>query len=284
MFQATDRKKSKDVKMSINQPPLITPNKFFGESINIKTYVESTKEMFQELIKYNMLNSSILLKTVEIKAKPVEKSLLNVPYSANASGAVDKVITEKMLEGAIDIYSPFYKTAGVTVKNGILFRNRASSSLSSNPPMMLLVDGVQVPADFITNINPADVAGIEILTSNYNLSVLGPDAAGGAVYITTKRGTPGDYSPATNTAKITDAGFSTIKEFYSPDYDDPKTNQQFQDLRSTIYWNPILITDRKGLAKFNFFNASTPGNYRITIEGIDAFGNIGRKVYTYVVK
>jgi uncharacterized protein YfaS (alpha-2-macroglobulin family) len=56
------------------------------------------------------------------------------------------------------------------------------------------------------------------------------------------------------------------------------------DLRSTIYWNPNVNTDLKGTANFSFFNASTPGKYRVTIEGIDAFGNIGRKTYTYEVK
>ncbi len=283
IFKATDRKKSKDVKIAVNQSPFITKNIFVGESTNIKTYVESAKLMFQELVKYNMLNSSILLNTVEIKTKSVDKPLLNVPNSANASGAVDYIITEKMLEGSINIFSPFYKTPGVLVKNGLLYNTKGRNSISkSPPPYTIILDGSTYPQDLLTSLNPEDIAGIEVLSSAYNTSVYGEDGAGGIIHITTFRG-GGKGPAATNIAKINNAGFSVTKEFYSPDYDDPKTNQQFQDLRSTIYWNPKLVTNQKGLATFSFFNASTASKYKITIEGMDAFGNIGRKVYTYVV-
>ncbi len=285
IFQATDRKKSKDVKITINEPPIVNKSTFYGLSYTIEPYIENSKKMFQEMIKYNMMNSSILLNTVEIKSKSVLKPLLNVPNSANASGAADQVITEKMLVGAINIYSIFYKTPGVIVRNGLIYGVRGRTSMSSaQKPMLLIVDGVILPPDFLPDINPMDIAGIEVLSSAYNSAVYGDDGAGGVIHITNKKGGIGKGAAATNTAKVSNVGFNVIKEFYSPDYDDPKTNQQFQDLRSTIYWNPKLITDKSGTANFDYFNASTPGNYRITIEGIDAFGNIGRKVYTYEVK
>lgn len=285
ILQATDSKKNKDVKIRVNNLPSVTPYDFIGQAIDIKPFLDNTKKMFEELVKYNMLNGSILLNAVEVKSNRVERPLLNVPNSANASGAADQVISEKMLEGAINIYSPFLKTTGVIIKNGILYRNRGRTSIATaNPPMLLIVDGIQMPSDFISNINPADVAGIEVLTSNYNLTVLGPDATGGAVYITTKKGTPGAAEKATNTARVSKVAFALAKEFYVPDYDDPKTNTQLQDLRTTIYWNPKVLTNDKGEAVFSFFNAGTPSTYKITIEGMDNFGNLGRKVYTYQVK
>lgn len=285
ILQATDSKKNKSVKIRLNNLPPVLPYNFVNQEINIKPFLDHTKKMFEELVKYNMLNGSILLKAVEIKSNRVERSLLNVPNSANASGAADQVITEKMLEGAINIYSPLLKTPGVIIKNGIVYRNRARTSIAApNRPMLLIVDGVQMPSDFISNINPADVAGIEVLTSNYNLSVLGPDASGGALYITTKMGTPPVPEKATNTTRASKVAFAISKEFYVPNYDDPKTNTQLQDLRTTIYWNPNVLTNDKGEAEFSLFNAGTTGTYKITIEGMDNFGNLGRKIYTYQVK
>ena len=175
------------------------------------------------------------------------------------------------------------------VKEGkYVFRTRAPRSIvTAPPPMLLIIDGVQVNQndmpDYLGMINPKDLAGIEVLTSDYNTSVLGPDASGGAVYITTRNGM-GAPKAATNTAKVKNAGFSTKKEFYVPNYEDPKTDKNMGDLRSTIYWNPNVSTDEKGLAKFSFFNAGTPGKYQVTIEGLDSFGNLGRKIYTYEVK
>lgn len=284
MLQSSDSKNNKDVKIKVNPVPEVKPNTFIGSSVNINTYVESTKKMFQELSKYNMLNSSILLNTVEIKTKPILKPLLNVPNSANVSGAVDYVINEKMLVNSINMLSPFYKVPGVMVKNGTLYNIRGRKSLTSTPPpYTIILDGMRVSQDILSGINPADVMGIEVLSSSYNTAVYGEDGAGGVIHITSRRG-GGKPAIATNTARIIDFGFSVTKQFYSPNYDDPKTNQQLQDLRSTIYWNPATVTNDKGQANLSFFNAGTPGNYRVTVEGMDAFGNIARKIYTYQVK
>ena len=78
-------------------------------------------------------------------------------------------------------------------------------------------------------------------------------------------------------------GFDNAKEFYSPRYDNPKTNIA-DDLRTTIYWNPAIMTDKDGKAKFDFFNADNKGTYRVVIEGINGEGQLGRQVYRYEVK
>jgi hypothetical protein len=292
MIQAKSKTNSKDILIKVNQRPSVLPYIPVGNSINILPYLQNTKEMYVELNKFNKLDKGISLKQVTIKAKPKLAPIINVEGSKNINGAVDQIITAKMLEGAINIFSPFYKTPGVMVKlvknHRMIFRTKAQTSITANPPMLLIVDGVQINQmevpDFIDGINPADIEGIEVLTSNYNLAILGPDAAGGAIYITTKYGGPsGSIPPATNIAKLTNIGYSPTKEFYSPAYGDPKINSQMQDLRSTIYWNPNLNTNINGQASFSFFNAGTPGKYRVIIEGIDTFGNIGRKVFTYEV-
>ena len=57
------------------------------------------------------------------------------------------------------------------------------------------------------------------------------------------------------------------------------------DLRTTIYWNPKVITDKvTGKASFDFPNADGRGNYRVVIEGIDIDGNLARSVYRYKVE
>ncbi|MEO6977603.1 MAG: hypothetical protein ABI113_04460, partial [Mucilaginibacter sp.] len=60
-------------------------------------------------------------------------------------------------------------------------------------------------------------------------------------------------------------------------------NQKMADLRSTIYWNPTVVTGPDGKASFEFFNADGKGTYRVVVEGIDAEGNLGRQVYRYKV-
>jgi len=120
----------------------------------------------------------------------------------------------------------------------------------------------------------------------------GADAAdqqaegGGRKRLPTKRGDEGAvynrYAPGVVT--YASKGYYKAREFYSPQYDNPKTNTQMQDLRSTIYWNPNIITDKEGNTSMSFFNADAKGTYRVIIEGIDAEGNLGRQVLKYKVE
>ena len=48
-------------------------------------------------------------------------------------------------------------------------------------------------------------------------------------------------------------GYSTIKEFYSPDYNNAPLPGE-TDYRRTLYWNPLLRTDSTGAAKAEFYN------------------------------
>nr|WP_068887539.1 carboxypeptidase-like regulatory domain-containing protein [Pedobacter panaciterrae] len=79
-------------------------------------------------------------------------------------------------------------------------------------------------------------------------------------------------------------GFSAVKEFYAPNYDTPDSDSPLADLRSTIYWNPATVTDKEGKAKLIYFNSDNKGTYRVTVEGINADGLLGRQVYRYEVK
>ncbi len=77
-------------------------------------------------------------------------------------------------------------------------------------------------------------------------------------------------------------GYSKEREFYSPKYL-PNAPISSTDLRTTIYWNPKVITDASGNFSFDFFNADGKGSYRAVVEGFDKNGNIGRAVYRYKV-
>ena len=74
------------------------------------------------------------------------------------------------------------------------------------------------------------------------------------------------------------------KEFYIPNYDDPKINDKVSDLRTTVFWKPNVITDSTGTGEVEFFNADGVGNYKVVLEGMDLNGHLGRKVIRYQVK
>ncbi len=152
--------------------------------------------------------------------------------------------------------------------------------------MQVIIDGVYLQPNDINNVNIPDIASVEVLRTIGNTAIYGSRGSGGVIVITTKRGDEGStynrYAPGIVT--YTPKGYYKAREFYSPKYDDPKTNTQMQDLRSTIYWKPNIVTDKEGNATLSFFNADGKGTYRVVIEGIDAEGNMGRQVYKYKVE
>jgi hypothetical protein len=69
---------------------------------------------------------------------------------------------------------------------------------------------------------------------------------------------------------------SLPKQFYSPRYADKSGNTAMgTDLRSTIYWEPNIITDAEGKATVSFFSADKAADYVAIIEGTDLNGGLG---------
>jgi len=63
------------------------------------------------------------------------------------------------------------------------------------------------------------------------------------------------------------------RDFYRPRY--AVKNNPMPDLRSTIHWEPNVVTDENGNAKVSFYAADKPGTYTVTIEGTDMQGHFG---------
>ena len=70
-------------------------------------------------------------------------------------------------------------------------------------------------------------------------------------------------------------GYQHPVEFYAPIYDTPeKRNAQTSDLRTTIHWQPVVQTDDKGGASFEFYTADEQTSYTVVIEGLSDDGRI----------
>jgi len=145
--------------------------------------------------------------------------------------------------------------------------------------MKVIIDGASGNLD---DISGSSVETIEVLRGA-NGAIYG--GLSGVILITTKRsGLKVSDIIASGILPITANGFYKAREFYAPEYEHPDDNINRKDLRSTIYWKPEIVTDKDGNASFEYYNADGTGNYRVTVEGIDEKGNIGRQVFRYKVE
>lgn len=287
VIQARGTNGRKNVEITLDQipPQFVTKNKNSPDiAVNVNTelasYLRNSKAQYDDLRKYGLVNRTIVLKEVTISDK---KAPLKNSSNLNGPGNADQIIkADQLFLGCATIDQCLQgRLLGVVFRGGIPYSTR-----SFNQPMQLIVDGIYMSGDYLSSIPPTDVESIEVLRSGAYTAIYGGQGSGGVLIINTRRGEPNyavqTYAPGIVT--YSPKGFSRGKEFYAPKYDDPKTNTAVADLRTTIYWNPSLITDKDGKASFSFFNADSKGTYRVTIEGIDGDGNLGRQVYRYKVE
>jgi hypothetical protein len=104
--------------------------------------------------------------------------------------------------------------------------------------------------------------------------------AGGAIAIYTRRGNDLPKTPGMGLDKKVIAGYTPIREFYSPNYQAFDRRNESRDLRTTLYWQPMLIS-RPGSGKsvISFYNNDISESFRIIIEGISKDGRLLHKEF-----
>jgi TonB-dependent SusC/RagA subfamily outer membrane receptor len=153
--------------------------------------------------------------------------------------------------------------------------------------MLVILDGTEIRPGSSFNVDgipSGQVETVEVLTSS-STSIYGMEGANGVLIITTKESNKGNKDlSAIGVLPISPKGFYKARTFYSPKYDAVNGNSKEPELRKTIYWNPEIKMDKDGGAIMEYFNADGPGVYKVTVEGIDNNGTIGRLVYRYKVE
>jgi len=288
VVQARTAKDRKNVQIDLDNvaPQKVAKNKNYPDlqtniGDGLSSFAENSKAKYEQLLKYGLTGKPAkMLKEVQINAKknPAEHSA-----NLNGPGNADQVIEEFEKMGCFRISDCLQgRLVGVVFRNGTPYLMR-----NLRYPMQIIVDGITIDdPSILDNFNPADIESVEVLKSIGYTSIYGMRGGGGVLLITTKRGGPNynytHYAPGI--IVYNPKGYYKSRVFYAPRYDNPKTNTAMSDLRSTIYWNPDIITDNEGKASFDFFNADGKGTYRVVVEGIDSDGNLGRRVYRYKVE
>ncbi|MFR9164972.1 MAG: SusC/RagA family TonB-linked outer membrane protein [Dysgonomonas sp.] len=128
-----------------------------------------------------------------------------VTRKRDISGAISSLKTDDIKAGVVTNMSEMIKgrAAGVQVKQNSLepggsvsIRIRGASSISANNEPLYVIDGFQT--DNMDQINPDDIASIEILKDAATTAIYGARGSNGVILITTKKGAKGlftvDYS------------------------------------------------------------------------------------------
>ncbi|MGY3053938.1 hypothetical protein ACVWYG_002140 [Pedobacter sp. UYEF25] len=159
-------------------------------------------------------------------------------------------------------------------------------------PMGIFYNGFFVDVSSLGSASGDNISSIEVFLKDPLGTVNRQNNVNGVIVINQKEKPKGeriskaqllDMLPKNYQLTFSPQGYDKARTFYVPRYDVP-ANLNRNDLRTTVYWNPNVITDAAGTASFEFYNADGKGKYKVVVEGIDDNGNIARGVYRYIVK
>jgi hypothetical protein len=252
----------------------------------LRPYLQNSKKQF---------NTPRLLQGVEIKAKTAVKKPDHTDYSALSGLGMlaDHTISGESFKGC-NIFADCLMGVGMglTYDNNNFYITRDYNS-GKRVPVAYYVNGMPVDYTYLLNVDPSMVESVEIFNNDGVSSINRGTGTNGVVVINIKKVPKGEkiskdqlmaMLPKNNEVEFIPGGYNTSRVFYSPKYENPANTSSSTDFRSTIYWNPTLVTDKTGNASFEFFNSDGTGTYKAVIEGIDKDGNIGRYVYRYKVQ
>jgi len=285
LVQARDDKGKNNVDIIIEPetyPLTLNPKNTAFEKNDINaTYAAEMKkvqEYFSELENKGMVNKAFEIEEVVVRRRQNKASPNS--HNLNGPGNADQILSAEDLGTCTSLEMCLAgRLTGVTFQGGVPYNTRG------NVAMQIVLDGMYIEGDQLGSLNVMDIQSIEVLRSVNYTTIYGSNGAGGLIVITSKTGADArsNFTPK-GIITIMPIGISPAKEFYKPVYEIDSDKTFDKDLRTTIHWQPIIVLDQKGNTAFDFYTSDEPGTYRITLEGVDVNGRIGRKIVEFEVK
>ena len=218
-----------------------------------------------------------VLATVKIKSQIKSKvELLNDKYTSglfkNENARKFDLLNDPLASSYTDIVSYLEgKVGGLSFDHMtgkfMWMRNRGGENVPT-----LYLDEMATTYDMISSLPVANVAYIKVFRPGF---VGGAGSGtGGAIVIYTRMGADDQPIGAKGLDNSVVTGYTAIREFYSPDYDSSSDNDK-KDLRTTMYWNPsVITTPDQNKVRLSFFNNDVSHSFRMVIEGMNKEGQL----------
>lgn len=232
----------------------------------------------QEMLKKNM--ASATLQEVVVKARTRSKEeIMDEKYASGLFSGGDAQtfdLTDNPASyGSLDIISFLQgKVAGLIITGS--GANMTMAWRGATPD--LFVNESPSDMNMVQSINVSDIAMVKVFRPPFFGSIGG--GSGGAIAIYTKKGNDANKgNPNSKGLENTVlGGYSRFKEFFNPNYEKP-TDTYEQDMRSTLYWNPYIITNKRSPRyKVEFYNNDITKKFLVVLEGVNGDGKMTRTV------
>lgn len=234
----------------------------------------SQQEDWKKRSSYKTLQEVIIKSRVKSKEQLLEEKYATGLFSGGDAFTFN-ILDDPSAATAMDIFTYLQgKVPGLQISS-----SGAQTSLNWRGSVPdLFVNEISSNIDLLRNVSVRDIALIKVFRPPFFGAMGG--GSGGAIAIYTRKG--GDYNSNSATGKgmanTILTGYSKFKEFYNPQYDNSAENPE-SDIRTTLYWNPYIITNKKNpRIRVQFYNNDLSKKFLVVLEGINANGKMTRVV------
>lgn len=265
----------KQTRKTIQYPETYRPVTRSDSLAKIKmNYFLDQQEQLKRRMATATLQEVIVKSRVKSKAQLTEEKYATGLFSGGDGYSFD-LLDDPAAMSSLDILTFLQgKVAGLSISGS---GAQATMSWRGSTPDVFLNEMRSSP-DMVQSISVKDIALVKVFRPPFFGSMGG--GSGGAIAIYTKKG--GDGNKASPNSKGLEntilGGYSKFKEFYQPQYDKP--DETFEtDIRSTLYWNPYIITNKKNpRVRIQFYNNDISKKLQIVLEGVNGDGKMTRVV------
>lgn len=265
----------KQTRKTIQYPETYRPVTWSDSLAKIKmNYFLDQQEQLKRRMATATLQEVIVKSRVKSKAQLTEEKYATGLFSGGDGYSFD-LLDDPAAMTSLDILTFLQgKVAGLSISGS---GAQATMSWRGSTPDVFLNE-MQSSLDMVQNVSVKDIALVKVFRPPFFGSMGG--GSGGAIAIYTKKG--GDGNKASPNSKGLEntilGGYSKFKEFYQPQYDKPGENFE-TDIRSTLYWNPYIITNKKNpRVRIQFYNNDISKKLQIVLEGVNGDGKMTRVV------
>lgn len=250
-------------------------NGFFYTQLNDTTGYSRHLQLSDEMNRLFKENEGKLLENVIIKVSTkTPLQLMDDKYSAGLFSGGESyqfdLINDRTSVTARSIFEYLQaKVAGLQINT------------TTNPPSLtwrggspeLFLNETQVDEDFITTLPLSDIAYVKVFRPPFFSPYGG--GANGAIAVYTRRGDDVKSEPGKGLANNVVSGYTPVRQFYAPNYGTFNAANEKKDFRTTLYWNPeVITTTRKNKATLVFYNNDVSKSFRVIIEGMSSDGRL----------
>jgi hypothetical protein len=250
--------------------PLFTDSKtLFSElPIDNNVYLKAARSVLEG--EKMRVEKEIQLAAIEVKAK--RKTAQSDTREATYTASKTMVVTDRDIGTAYD----FLRSQGIDLSTGdddkIFWRDRGE-----NNEAIVILDNFPTNASDLRLLSTDEIEKVNIVRNGVFPSLPNINTF---IHIFTKSGNPSYYKQrrfdeTDRTPSTILYGYNLVKQFYIPNYNEKKTEYQVPDNRTTVYWSPMIKTDKTGKTTVSFFTTDDAANMRILVEGLDKTGKLG---------